>query len=195
MAEKAARQNLFTSAKKVESTKENKSKVNAIPVPPDLMPFIKDFTEAKEEFKNWESKKKIAEGAIKEKAKELYLAEYKRHRRHIGSFKLDTVTVSVQDRYATLSDDVAIIISANFPDAVVTTTEYMFNQEILKKYIDEISEALQSAKGIPPEELASLILAKEVTSVKPGTIETLANYGDKKMDDLFHAISPVISLR
>lgn len=194
MSEQTTKKNLFTSAKKVESTKESKSKIHTIIAPPDLEPHLKDYKEAKEENKNWEGKKAIAEGIVKEKAKELYLTEYKKLRRHIGSFKLGPVTVSVQDRYSKLEGEAAIIVAANFPEAVETKTEYVFDQELLKKHADKISEALLNAEGIPEDDLVNLIKANEVTIVKPGTIETLSNYGDR-MDDLFHAISPVISLR
>jgi hypothetical protein len=79
-------------------------------------------------------------------------------------------------------------------EVVEKTTEYLFNQEILKKYIDPISEVLQSVTEIPEEDLTLLIEAKEVIAVKKGTIDTLANYGDQ-MSDLFQAIVPIISMR
>jgi hypothetical protein len=194
MAEKTAKQNLFASAKKVETSKESKSKMPSLPVTPEIEAHLKNYKEAKAQYNNWEGKKAMEEGIIKEYAVEQYLTEYKKHGRNIGSFKLGEVTVSVQDRYSKMSDDVAAIVTANFPDVIETTTEYQFDQKILDKYIDQISEALQNAEGIPEEDLQSLILVKEVTTVKKGTIDTLASYGDR-MKDLFQAIAPVISLR
>jgi hypothetical protein len=193
-SEQTAKPNLFTSAKKVEPKKESKSKIPSLPVTPELEQQLKDYTEAKEECKNWETKKNIAEGSIKEKARELFLEEYKKHGRNIGSFKLGAVTVSIQDRYTKMDENVAAIVKENFPDVVEEATEYLFNQEILKKYINEISEALQNAEGIPEQDLAALIEAKEVVTVKKGAIDTLATYGDK-MADIFQAISPIISMR
>lgn len=102
--------------------------------------------------------------------------------------------VIYHDRYTKMDENVATIVAENFPNVVDKTTEYLFNQEILKEYINEISEALQNADGIPEEKLALLIEAKEVISVKKGTIDTLAGYGDK-MNDLFQAISPIIAMR
>lgn len=192
MSEKIAKSNLFSSAKKREK-KESKGDTLSLDVSPELQKQLNDYTEAKEQFKTWEGKKKIAEGEIKSHAIELYLRECKSQKRHIGSFKLGPVTVSVQDRYATLDDNVAQVLVQNFPDIIVTSTEYSFDQAILKKYINEISEALQNS-GIPEQDLEALILANEVTSVKKGAIDTLASYGDK-MPDLFNAISPVISFR
>lgn len=194
MPETTQKANLFTSAKKVEPAKESKSKVPSLPVSPELELQLNAYTEAKAEFKNWETKKDIAEGFIKEKAKELYLAEYKKLGRNIGSFKLGSVTISIQDRYTKMDEIVAAVVADNFPKVVEKITEYLFNQEILKEYANEISEALQNAEGIPEEKLALLIQAKEVTAVKKGTIDTLASYGDK-MNDLFQAISPIISMR
>src|SRR5919108_5032290 len=104
----------------------------------------------------------MAEGVIKDKARDLFLKEYKKQGRNIGSFKLGDVTVSVQDRYIKMDDEIASVVEQNFPDAIEKTTEYLFNQEILKKYITEISDALQSADGIPVEDLATLIEVKEV---------------------------------
>ena len=193
-AETTTKANLFTSAKKAESTKESKGKIPSLPITPELEQQLKDYTEAKSENKNWEAKMKIAEGFIKEKARDLFLEEYTKHGRNIGSFKLGTVTVSVQDRYTKMEENVAAIVAENFPNVVDKTTEYLFNQDILKKYINEISEALQNAEGIPEEDLALLIEAKEVITVKKGTIDTLATYGER-MTDLFQAISPIISMR
>ena len=193
MTEKITKPNLFASAKKVETKKENKSKIQSLPVTPELEQPLKDYVEAKAECNNWETKKGIAEGFIKEKGKEIYLAEYKKQSRNIGSFKLDEVTLSVQDRYAKIDEQFAGVIKSEFPDVIEETTEYLFNQEILKKNITKISDALQKA-DIPEEELALLIEAKVVYSVKKGTIGTLAKYGEK-MNDLFLAISPIISMR
>lgn len=192
-ATKPAKPNLFASAKKVESKKESKSKLPSLPVNTELQKQLTDYIEAKTQHKNWEAKKGIAEGAIKGEATKLYLNEYRKQGRNIGSFKLGDVTVSVQDRYIKMSDDIAAIVTENFPDVVETKTEYLFDQDILAKYIEEISEALQSA-DIPEDDLALLIQSNETTSVKKGTIDTLATYGEK-MDDLFQAISPIISMR
>ena len=194
MSDKTIKSNLFASAKKVETAKESKSKTPSLPVTAELEQHLKDYAEAKLQSKNWEAKKTIAEGIIKDKARELFLLEYKKNGRNIGSFKLGTVTVSIQDRYSKMDDNIAEIVAKNFPKVVEKTTEYLLNQEILQKYINEISEALQSATGIPEEDLALLIEAKEVIAVKKGTIDTLANYGDQ-MSDLFQAIAPIISMR
>lgn len=93
-----------------------------------------------------------------------------------------------------MSEETAAQVLAQFPDILNVDTEYLFDQEILSKYIDPISEALSTASGIPEEELAALILAKEKSSVKKGTIDTIPTYGDK-MVDVFNAISPIISLK
>lgn len=184
--------NIFASAKKVEPSKE--SKISTFPISPELEQQVNQYMAAKAHVKNWETKKEMAEGVIKEKACELYLQEYKKHGRNIGTFKIGTITVSVQDRYIKMDDNIAAIVAENFPGVIENTTEYLFNQEILKKYIDEISEALQNAEGIPAEDIEQLIVAKEIVSVKKGTIDTLAIYGEK-MYDLFQAISPIISMR
>lgn len=194
MQKSKSKANLFTSAKKTAPVKEAKSKVVSLAVSSDLELHIKAYKEAKSQCKNWEAKLTIEDGFIKEKARELYLNEYKKQGRNIGSFKLCEVVISVQDRYPKMSDEIASIVAKNFPDVIDKDTEYVFNQEILRKYIDEISDALQSAKDIPEEELALLIEAKDTINVKKGTIDTLAQYGDQ-MTDLFCAIAPIISMR
>ena len=194
MPQQATKPNLFSTAKKVETTKGNKSKMSALSVSPELEKHLTDYREAKTQFQKWEGKKKVAEGVIKTDAVELFLAEYQKQGRNIGSFKLGDVTVSFQDRYTKLEDNVAVRVEKNFPNVVERKTEYLFDQDILEKYINQISEALQNAKGIPKEDLAALILAKEVIKVKQGTIDTLAIYGDQ-MADVFEAISPIIALR
>lgn len=187
--------NLFASAKKTETKKEGKSKqLPSLAVTPELEQQLKDYTEAKSQNKSWEAKMKMAEGIIKERARDLFLEQYRKQGRNIGSFKLGEVTVSIQDRYTKMDDDIAEMVAQNFPDVIEKNTEYLFNQEILQKYINEISDALQNAEGIPEDEIALLIEAKEIINVKKGTIDTLANYGEK-MSDLFQAIAPIISMR
>ncbi len=192
--EKTTKTNLFTSAKKVDTPKETKSKLQSLPVPSELEEHLQTYEEAKKQVKHWEGKMTMAEGVIKDKARDLFLAEYKTHKRNIGSFKLVNITIIVQDRYSKMEDPIAEIVAQNFPDVLETNTEYLFNQTILQKYINPISDALQNAVGIPEEELALLIEAKQITTVKKGTIDTLANYGEK-MSDLFQAIKPIISMR
>ncbi|GEP94483.1 hypothetical protein [Chitinophaga cymbidii] len=186
--------NLFTSAKKTTPVKETKSKVISLTITPELEKHVKAYVEAKSQCKNWDAKLSIEEGFIKDKARDLYLEEYKKQGRNIGSFKLGDVTVSIQDRYPKMTDDVATIIAENFPGVIESDTEYLFNQEILKKHIEVISDALQNAEGIPEADLAVLIEAKETVNVKKGTIDTLAQYGEQ-MTDLFYAIAPIVSMR
>lgn len=188
------KKNLFASAKKVETTKESKSKTISLPVTPELKKTIQEYTDAKSQCKSWEAKKEMAESVIKEKSKKIFLDEYQKSGRNIGSFKLEDITVSVQDRYIKLDENMVSIIESNFPNVIDVKTEYLFNQEILEKYFDEISDALQNAEGIPEEDLNQLIESKETKLVKKGTIDTLATYGER-MTDLFKAISPIISVR
>ncbi|OQP65449.1 hypothetical protein A3860_17445 [Niastella vici] len=192
MSEKVAKPNLFSSAKKVDK-KESKKEKQSLDITPEIQEVLLNYKEAKTNFKTWEGKKKIAEGALKPYAAEAYLKECKIQKRHIGSFQLGDVLVMVQDRYGTIDEGVATIVDENFPGIIVRTTEYLFDQEVLAQYINEISESLQKS-GIPKADLERLILAKEVISVKKGAIETLASYGDK-MADLFNAISPVIAFK
>jgi len=186
--------NLFQSAKKVEGPKDTKSKLPTLPTTTEIDQHLKDYSDAKAECKSWEGKLKMAEGAIKEYARDVYLKEYKRQGRNIGSFKLGSVTISIQDRYSKMEDNIAEVVVQRFPAVIEKSTEYLFNQDILRKYIDVISDALQNASGIPESDLALLIEAKEVVSVKKGTIDTLAGFGDE-MGDLFEAIAPIISMR
>jgi hypothetical protein len=192
MSEKVAKPNLFSSAKKVDK-KESKPAKQSLEITPKIKEILTALSEAKTQFKTWEGKKKIAEGALKPYAIELYLNECKIQRRHIGSFQLGDVLVMVQDRYGTIQEDVATVVEDNFPGIIVRTTEYLFDQEVLAKYFDEISESLQES-GIPQEDLEKLLLRKEVISVAKGAIEKLPTYGDK-MGDLFTAISPVIAFK
>lgn len=186
--------NLFSAAKKVEPTKEAKGKLPSLPTTPEIDQHLKEYADAKSESKNLEAKLKISEGVIKEYARGAFLIEYKKQGRNIGSFKLGDITVSIQDRYAKMDENLAQVVSEKFPAVIEKTTEYLLNQEILSKYIEEISDALQSANGIPESDLALLIEAKEVSTVKKGTIDTLATFGDE-MGDLFEAIAPIISMR
>jgi hypothetical protein len=186
-------ENLFESAKKIDSSKGKKSSILSLAIPSELHQPLKDYKNAKTEVKNWKAKLDISESIIKDKAKILYLSACKKHTRNIGSFKLGDITVSVQDRYTNLDETTGPIVQKNFPNAVVKMKEYFFNQEILKKHIVAISNALKKA-DMPKEDLTLLIQSKEVYSVKKGAIDTLPSY-DEEMDDFFQAISPIISMR
>ena len=193
MAIKTAKPNLFTNAKKAESGKIKKSNILHLPVPEELEEHHKNYVETKEELETLESKYKIAETAIKAKVPEIFLDQYRKHKRCISSFKLGDIGVSVQDKYPKIGEEAGKLISESFPEVVEKDTEYKFNQEILKKHIDEISIALQKAK-IPEEDLQNLIESEEVYFVRKKTIQTLLNYGDD-MDKLYRMISPIISMR
>jgi hypothetical protein len=193
MAVKTVKPNLFTNAKKVESGKTKKSNILHLPVPEELEEHHDNYVESKLELETLESKYKIAETAIKAKVPEIFLDQYRKHKRCVRSFKLGDIGVSVQDKYPKIGEDAGKLISKSFPDTVEQETEYTFNQEILQKNIEAISDALQSAK-ISKEDLQNLIVKKEVYHVKKGTIQTLLNYGDK-MDELYQFICPIISMR
>lgn len=193
MSVKTSKPNLFAIAKKVDSKKENKSKILSLPVPKELQDHHDSYIDSKGKLEVLESKYQIAETAIKSKVPEIFLNEYRSQGRNIGSFKLGQITISVQDKYQKLSEDSGKTIMKSFPKVVNVETEYSFDQEILKKYINEISEALQNA-NIPEKDLLSLIVKKEVYQVKKGSIHTLINYKDK-IEQVYGLISPIISMR
>jgi len=184
--------NLFANATKVQTSKQAKNKIPSLPVTRELAKHLTQFAQAKLASKKLEAQISMSEAYIKAQATDLYLEQCKKEKRNIGSFKLGEVTISVQDRYAKIEGEIADMIAKQFPDAVDKETQYLFNQEILTKNIEAINDALQSA-DIPQEDLYQLIKAKEVTTVKKGTIDTLANYGEQ-MRDLYLAICPTMSM-
>jgi hypothetical protein len=186
--------NLFAAAKKQEPAKtESKSKTPSLAVPDDLLKVAEEYAQAKIQVKSWEGKMTMAEGILKSRSEQLYLEQVEKEKRHIGSFKVGTVTVSVKDQYKKLDDATADLLEAQFPDIIETTTTYGFDQTILAKYIAEISEALSNA-GLPDEDLEKLIVKTETRSVKKGTIESLPTYKEQ-MRDIFQAIAPLVSCR
>lgn len=76
------------------------------------------------------------------------------------------------DSYKKVNEIAATVLESKY-NCIERKETFSFNNELLNKYRDQISQALMSIKGISDEEKALLIHKSEDVSIKKGTIENV----------------------
>ncbi len=174
----AAKQNATTTtAKKTTKDRINfKTEINT-----------KRWAEIKDLMDDLEAEKKAIEYDIKQLAKDKVCELDK-----IESFTLNAnVMVIPMDKYTVLNADTVSLVDESI---VETTTTFSFNEVLLARYMDVISEAIGSL-DIPDEDKAVLIQAKTSHKIKSGTLALLPAKNKEDRADFLGLINPIIMLK
>jgi len=202
--------NLFKNAKKATPKKATKKDKIDVVVNPSLgfsNQEVLDFHTKVTRFKKLsiEIDPLVAEfetikGEIKQIGKEQFINVFKENGVRPTSFTLsssqgESIMIVSQDKYSNLSEESATEMKENFgDDTVEEATTYKFNNKMLEKYMDVLSDLIENSDKIADDDKAKLIEATTVYSVKKGLIDKLDNYGEK-MEDLFETINPVFQVK
>lgn len=140
----------------------------------------------------------MLEGDIKTSAMTAWCEAYESDKVRPESFVIQDarggkVLFMATDKYSTVTEEKEAVIKQFCPDLVETTTEYGFDNEVLKRNIDAIGAAIMQAE-ISDEDKANLITVIEKTTVKKGAIERLGQY-PARINSIFNLISPVCMLK
>lgn len=154
--------------------------------------------ELKETMENAKAELELLDGEIKDFGRASYIAQYMKAKRAPENFVITDAGSSVlfiaMDKYLKVTDEKKAMLESYKPELLDEKEEYGFNLELLQKYGDKISAAIEGIVGMSREDKDALITNKTVYTVKKGAIKELAVYGNK-LEEVFNAIEPIVSLK
>jgi hypothetical protein len=148
---------------------------------------ISQFTALKNQIDTLTGQLKMIEGEIKERAKIEFFTQYRKERRKPGG----QVMAIFMDKYSVVDSDKAAALQ---PYNLVTEKKvFKFNNDLLEKYQDTITELLSNSPDIDAEDKPNLIEGELTYHVESGAIEKL--FAFTNMEEVFELIKPVIALK
>ena len=98
------------------------------------------------------------------------------------------------DRYITITEDRAEELRETYGDDIVEEkTTFSFDNEMIEKYGEIISELIEKCDKITKKDKEKIIKASNVFSVSKGTIDNFPKYGD--VGELVEAVKPVVAIK
>lgn len=188
--------NLFNKAKSKSTEKKTKSndKSHVIPKfesPVEMAEFhakLVKLATLKEQIDKLEAEIKDADGYVRDLGLSEFSNLIERTGKRESSFILASeqgasVMVVVQDKYKNINEERAEYLKETYGEEVVDEqTTYKFNNEVLERNQEVISELIENCDKISKEDKENLITGETKYSVKKGFIDTIYKFSkDKKV--------------
>tara|TARA_R110000772_G_scaffold20466_5_gene56957 strand:- start:113739 stop:114374 length:636 start_codon:yes stop_codon:yes gene_type:complete len=202
---------LFTKAKKVTkttATKKEHTRVQPEGVDQDeLFEMIGEFEEIETKSKKLKARGDILKGSLKEIGLDAYLGKYEEDRKNPGTIMIEAINGDKEtgqfmfvptDRYVTVrTEEQADELEEKFGENLIErNTTYSFDNKMLEKYSDIISQLIEESDDIKEADKGKLFVATETYKVVSGTIDSLNNLAeDMKIKDVFEGLKPVVMMK
>lgn len=139
---------------------------------------------------------------VREVAKEKWAELYQKTGKNPGSVMiesrdgLDTAQVMFipQDKYITITPEKAEVLRDEYGDDIVEeTTTFSFDESMIEKYGEVLSNLIEQSGDIADEDKEKIIKAVSKFAVAKGTIDVMKQYG--KINEVMEAVRPVVMLK
>ena len=197
--------NLFNKAKKA-SPKKSKAKDEKPRITiqdEDFFDKIEKLENLNKQVKSTTAKAKVISDEIKETGKEEWLKLYSDKGKNPGTVMLENrkdmdiaqAMFTPTDKYITVDENRAKeLIETYDEDIVEENTTYSFDQDMIEKYAEVLSEMIENSDEIEEDDKDNIIKASTKYSVKKGTIDKLNEYGED-IGDIFEDVKPVVMIK
>jgi hypothetical protein len=205
--------NLFNKAKaKSTDTKTSKSKdkSHVIPTfesPVEMAEFhakLVKLATLKEQIDKLEAEIKDADGYVRELGMTEFSNLIERTGKRESSFIMASeqgasVMVVVQDKYKSINEERATYLKETYGEDIVDeATEFKFNNEVLERNQEVISELIETCDKISDKDKESLIVGATKYSVKKGLIDSIYKVAKDKgvnVTTLLAEVEPQLQLK
>jgi len=210
MAVTKAKSNLFNKAKKAAPAKEAKPKDQKLRVKMEDEGFFDKISRLEmlqENLKRDKAEADMIADEIKDLGKVEWAKMYDKIGRNPESVMLEAkngldtsqVMISFADKYIIINEARAEYLTETFgEDAVTEKTTFSFDNEMVDKYGEILSELIENCDDITDDDKEKIVKAVNVFSVAKGSIDKLKEYArtsDMEISDIIDEIKPVVSLR
>lgn len=210
MATKTTKSNLFNKAKASAPAKETKDKDQKVRIKIKDESFFNKVSQLEALNDRMKADKALVD-MIADEIKEIGKAEwsklYDKTGKNPGSVmleakvNLDTAQVMYlpSDRYITINEARANDLVEKFgEDIVEEKTSFSFDNEMVDKYGEILSELIYGSDEIDEDDKEKIIKAVTAYSVKKGSIDSMKKFAEESGCDVFEVfeeIRPVVSLK
>lgn len=199
--------NLFSKAKKTaakETTKPKDEKVRIKVEDAGFFEKIESMEKLQDTIKSAEAKVSMIADEIKDTGKRLWAAKYNQMEKNPGSVMLEArmgediaqVMLLPSDKYITINAERADELRETYGnDIVEESTTFAFDNEMVDKYGEVISNLIEMSDEISEADKAKIIKAVTKFSVAKGTIDKFKVYGGADVFGVMEAVRPVVALK
>jgi len=195
--------NLFDKSK-AKATGSSTKKSEKVIVKVDGTDFDQNlikYAQLKAEMDNIKAKLEMVEADFKPSCIDVFNSQYKKTGVNPDSFILtsesgSSVMLIPSDKYIKPTEDTFTELTEKYNGEVTEEiTEFSLDTELIQKYGDLISKAIEKIKDIPTDEKDRLIKAKTVMIVKKGSIDRAITIGKGNISEYISDIRPIFGLK
>ena len=199
--------NLFSKAKKSAEKAPAKPKDEKVRIKVEDAGFfekIESMEKLQDTIKSAEAKVSMIADEIKDTGKRLWAAKYNQMEKNPGSVMLEArmgediaqVMLLPSDKYITINAERADELRETYGnDIVEELTTFAFDNEMVDKYGEVISNLIEMSDEISEADKAKIIKAVTKFSVAKGTIDKFKVYGGADVFGVMEAVRPVVALK
>ena len=202
--------NLFAKAKSNATPKTTKAKDEKVRIKvadPDFFDKVGRLEKLQENMKRDKAAADMIHDEIKEVAKTEWAKLYNKTAKNPGSVMLEArdgvdiaqVMFVPSDKYISINEDRAQhLVDTYGEDAVEEKTTFSFDNEMVDKYGEVLSELIEKCEDIDTDDKARIIKANRSFSVKKGSIDLFKRFAetaDLTVNDVVDEFKPVVGLK
>jgi hypothetical protein len=198
--------NLFAKAKKTAPAKTTKAKEQKVRIPvedPDFFEKVSKLEELNDSMKSAKAKADLISDELKGIAKDKWVELYQDTKKNPESVMIvqenaigDTAQFMFvpTDRYITINEERAEELKEVYGDDIVDEkTTFSFDDLMIEKYGEILSELIENCDEIPDKDKEKIIKATTSYSVAKGTIDKFLVYGEAV--ELMETVKPVVAIK
>jgi dihydroxyacetone kinase-like predicted kinase len=196
--------NLFNKAKttapKTAAKKDEKVRINMND--PDFFTKVYKLEILQDRMKSDKAQADMLADEIKDLSKEEWVRIYEKTGKNPGSIFVESI-VNEQvaqvmfvpsDKYITVNADKAeVLIEKYGQDIIEEKTTFSFDNDMIEKYGEILSNLIMSSDGISDSDKEKIIKASTSYSISKGTIDKMKFYGP--IGEIMEEVKPVVSLK
>ena len=197
---------LFSKAKKAAPAKTSKAKDQKVRIPvedPDFFEKVSKLEELQDTLKSAKAKADLISDELKGIAKEKWAELYQDTKKNPESVMIvqenavgDTAQFMMvpSDKYITINEERAEELKDAYGDEIVEEkTTFAFDDLMIEKYGEILSELIENCDEIPDKDKEKIIKATTSYSVAKGTIDKFLVYGEAV--ELMETVKPVVAIK
>jgi hypothetical protein len=203
-------ENLFTKARKSAAPKATKAKEEKLRIKVKDADFFEKITRLEtlqENLKRDKAAADIINDEIRDIAKTEWSKVYDKTSKNPGSVMLEAregvdiaqVMFVPSDKYISVNEERAnYLIETYGEDAVEEKTTFSFDNEMVDKYGEVLSELISACDEIDEDDKGRIIKAVRAFSVKKGAIDKFKDFAeeaDASVSEIVEEFKPVVSLK
>lgn len=201
----ATKKNLFSKAKTVapKATKGKDEKTRITIEDPSFFDKIEKLEKLQDLMKKSKAQADMISDELRDLGKSEYAKLYEKQGKNPGSVMLEHVKdnddvaqlmLIPSDAYIKINDERAEELREQFGEEIVEEkTVYSFDNDMIEKYGEVISELIENSDKIAEKDREKIIKAVTSFSIAKGTIDKLKTYGE--VDQMIEAVRPIVALK